>query len=463
MRKSSANIAPSTDELRALLQKLPPPVPISEVGSDDDFKQPSQQFSSQLGGSVGLSGEGTSAAAGATSVSGSGSGKSEQQKKWKAVPVATRKALYEYMKERIGEGSLRGPQAQKTLLETLGLFPPGTIEISDLKHIYGQQRSKDQAAAKVAAEAAGTSGVATAVAAGGAPIPAGSAPAQGPVGGGGAVVGGGEVAVVARPQEMQHAPSGGPPPPSVAAAPTHMPVATAAVPAGQPMSIAAMAAAAGVAAAAAAAQAPAQTPEAVQMPAAMAAPAAVEAPASAPPPEPPVPATGALAMTPPPAAVPAGAAAGTTSPPGAPRPGPTDEEFLAAGLAHGGDEATLRSVLSLANTGGMYLKVVLRLLCMAGPQGMSVSDISSKAVELGMETWQPGETKVRNGLSKHTQHSSVAALPSYKYALKCFPGVVDIRPNRGDAKTTKRSSKGKANVQQDGQGDNEDEDVVILS
>ena len=108
----------------------------------------------------------------------------------------------------------------------------------------------------------------------------------------------------------------------------------------------------------------------------------------------------------------------------------SDDELLAAGINHGGDEPTLRQVLQLASTCGMYQRVVLRQLVLAGPSGISVADMAANAVSLGWETWDATSSNVKNGLSRQTKHEAVAALAGYKYALKCFPGVVDTRTEK---------------------------------
>lgn len=390
-------------------------------------------------------------------------GKTEQQKKWKAVPVPTRKSVYEYMKERIGDGSLKGVQGQKTLQETFALFPPGTIEIGDLKTIYSQQRSREQQAAKAAAEAAGQVAGGSGGVNGAAPTPSGTGRGQAT-----AVT---PAPVVPRPQ---------PTPPAVQPAPgggaTNAQTPAAAMPAAQstglPGSLAAAAAAAGAAAAAAAAAAATAkaTTSAAKPPQAVAPDSASAPPQPAETTPQPKEAEQATTTIKPASQLEKSSAPAADVAPSVPRPGPSDDELLSAGLQHGGDEATLRSLLTLANSSGMYLRVVLRLLCMAGPGGMSVAELGSSAVSLGMETWEPNDKNVRNGLSRQTRHPAVAALLQYKYALKCFPGVVDTRPQRTEKGGGKGSAKGGAaggsaskEVNVPGQGDNEDEDIVILS
>jgi hypothetical protein len=99
----------SPAELRALLEKTVPlpEVPKEGVGSEDDFVN-------APGGAAGAAA--AAAAAGAA----------ESGKRWKAVPMATRRAVYEYMKARMGEAHLKSLVGQSAAASRLGrwIWPP---------------------------------------------------------------------------------------------------------------------------------------------------------------------------------------------------------------------------------------------------------------------------------------------------------------------------------------------------
>lgn len=370
----------SLDQLEFLLAStVPPPsapsAPAVEMGSDDDFKPKSSQEQTHNGTAAG-------------------------PVNWKAVPAQARKAAYGYIKANIPGGSdLNSPAGQQIVHQVVALFPPGTMDVNGLKAIFTEQRSREQQ--QEAAKAAQAS-----TAAAGAAAPGSSAPPS----------------AITAPKAT--------PQPSVGAT-TPLPAdgngngnnSAKPAPAVQaqvqpPTSLAAAAAAAGAAAAAAAAAGtgavantpPPSTAEDIRPAPAPAAVVHIEGPSTAPPST----------------AEDASAAAGGNNGSGS----FSDDELLATGLSHGGDESALRHLLQLASTCGMYQRVMIRTLILAGPSGISVADMASNAVNLGMETWDPTSSNVKNGLSRQTKHESVAVLAGYKYALKCFPGVVDTKPER---------------------------------
>jgi hypothetical protein len=319
---------------------------------------------------------------------------------WKSVPAQARRAAYGYIKANLPDSgsNLNSPAGQQLIHQVVALFPPGTMDVNGLKAIFTEQRSKEQQQeASKAASGAGT-------ASGSGAAPGSSAPPS-------AVT----AANKATPQ-----PSAGAVTPAAGKTSSvkPAPAVQAQVQAQPPTSLAAAAAAAGAAAAAAAAAAAITPPPSTAKP------------------------------VPPPAAAPAPAVedSGTAAPDA--RAGDTnnnngsfsDDELLATGLSHGGDEAALRQLLQLASTCGMYQRVMIRTLIMAGPTGISVADMASNAVNLGMETWDPSSSNVKNGLSRQTKHESVAVLAGHKYALKCFPGVVDTKPERLSTKQSKSGS-----------------------
>jgi hypothetical protein len=229
------------------------------------------------------------------------------------------------------------------------------------------------------------------------------------------------------------APAAAAAPAPASAAPTPVPPA-ATTPApqqqGMGMSLAAMAAAAGNAAAAAGPKAPA----------AAAAPAgAASTPASA----------GTWST--------GGTSAGATA-----APGMSDDDILAAGVAAGADEAALCAVLS-STSSGKYQRIFVRMLALAGPEGSSVREMAVKAVEVGLESWDGESSTVKNGLSRYFNLDCVAALGNAKYALKCFPGVVDTRgPGRGGKKAYGGGGSGPSSAAPSGALPDGEDDVVIV-
>jgi len=364
----------SLDQLEFLLASTvpPPSAPnapaIVDMVSDDDFKPKASQEQTQNG-----------AAAGPVN--------------WKAIPAQARKAAFGYIKANIPSGiDVTSPAGQQIFHQVLALFPPGTMDLNGLKAIFTEQRSREQQ--QEAAKAAQTS---TAAAKGEtAAAPGSSAPPS---------------AITAPKATSQ--PSAGAMTPRAAEADgagagnnSVKPAPAVQAQVKPPTSLAAAAAAAGAAAAAATV------------------------------------ATDTGAITPPPPAAVVQKGGPSTAPVATARDGSaasggvngngsfSDDKLLATGLSHGGDEATLRQLLHLASTCGMYQRVMIRTLILSGPSGISVADMASNAVNLGMETWDPTSSNVKNGLSRQTKHESVAVLAGYKYALKCFPGVVDTKPER---------------------------------
>jgi hypothetical protein len=291
---------------------------------------------------------------------------------WKTIPAQARRAVYAYIKANLTDGSanLDSSVGQQLIHQVVALFPPGTMDVNGLKAIYTEQRSKEQQqeASKAAAQPSSTA-------------PGLSAPPS-------AITAG----TKATPQKSAGVTTSG------AAGGTNSvkPVSNVKAHVQPPTSLAAAAAAAGAAAAAAAA---------------------------------------AAAITPPPSAKPANPVVAVPvvaqpSAQGADGSGFSTDELLATGLSHGADEAALRQILQVASSCGMYQRVVLRTLILAGPSGVGVADMASNAVNLGMETWDPSSATVKNGLSRQTKNEFVAVLAGHKYALKCFPGVVDTKPER---------------------------------
>jgi hypothetical protein len=381
VRKPKPKPAPkSLDELEFLLAStVPPPsapsAPVVDVDlrSDDDFKPKNPSQETHHGTAV-------------------------SPVNWKAVPAQARKAAYGYIKANIPSGSdLHSSAGQQILHQVVGLFPPGTMDLNGLKAIFTEQRSREQQ--QEAAKAARNS---TAAAGAGA-VPGSSAPPS---------------AITAPKATPQ--PSAGAMTPRAAGDNSEKPAPgiQAQAQAQPPTSLAAAAAAAGAAAAAAAAGTGAITKTPPPSTAKAIGPSDHVAQKVGPSTNPPSTAKDASAA----AAADADGTKGNGS--------FSDDDLLATGLSHGGNEADLRQLLQLASSCGMYQRVMIRTLILAGPSGISVADMASNAVNLGMETWEPTSSNVKNGLSRQTKNESVAVLAGYKYALKCFPGVVDTKPER---------------------------------
>ena len=385
----------SKEELRAVLERtvpLPTPASTTGGGSDDDFVQP--PFNSQQQHQEQQQPQDGDASASASAVV------TEPGKLWKNVPMATRAMVYEYMKAQMGEGNLKTIKGQQAVSDAVNLFPPGSIDVASVKAIYSKERCKDHTIEKASGGGGGGGGIGQqqqqqlptaatlGVAFGSTPLlphspssssllhtvantPMTIATSPGSISEGGTIIPRATAATAAT------------------AAITAITAITATQQQQRPSSLAAIAAAAGISEA---------------MKASSTAAAVV----------PPTTTTQATTTQ---------AAATTVSP-------PTEGELLAAGLKHGADEATLRSILSTAASSGMYLRVVLSLLARAGPEGLGVAEMAQLAVTLGMKDWDPSAPAVKNGVSRYTKNEAVAALPHFKYALKCFPGVVDIRPKR---------------------------------
>lgn len=390
--KETAPSRQDAEDLRALLATtVPIPPQQGEGGSDDDFMRPVATQGQELQPSDGQPSAPEADAA-------AGPSKLPAPKLWKAVPMATRKAVYAFMKGKLNGAQLKSPEGQAVVQETLAMFPPGSMDAAGVRTIFTQQRGKEQ-------------------------------PAQAPAGTPAAAAGG-------TPQ--------GP------AAPAIAPGSAAAAPAElqKPGGLAAAAIAAGMQAAmAAAAQAPVPMPsnppskgpvpvggtlQAGRMPTSTA--QQVTQTAAQPLPAPAVALSGAPAQAP--AASPAGqaqpvpgASAQPTAPPAAAAiTRMSDDEIVKIGIKHGADEATLITILAspVANS-SLYSSVVLRTLALAGPAGMSVQEMAFMAVQAGLATWDPSTSNVRNGLSRKTKLEHVAGIGNYKYALLCMPGVVETR------------------------------------
>jgi hypothetical protein len=196
-------------------------------------------------------------------------------------------------------------------------------------------------------------------------------------------------------------------------------------PGARALSVAAVAAAAGAAAAAAGGLTPEHIRAALdsQRPASAQPAAAPPARLPAPPATAPAPAS-IEAVAAPPAAPPAAVA------PAAAAPRMSDNDIVAAGVALGAPAPALRAALAAADGGhasAVYPGVLARVLVLAGAKGASVAEAAATALERGLApaAWDAGSQTVRNGLVRSTKVESVAHIGGYRYALRCFPGVVE--------------------------------------
>jgi hypothetical protein len=338
---------------------------------------------------------------------------------YKNVPMDARKKIYEYMKLQLKGATLNRPEAQRVVAEVLALFPPGSIDADGVKKIYQTQRTNEQARAAAAGKAAPAS-------AGGAAVstpqdPGASMPDQS-----------------TQPQPLPLPSSFTTP--GVAAAAAIAPVV---VPSTAPMNLAQIAAMAG--------QQAAQGVAATFNPPDGAAAAAAAADVA--PPEPQQALAHAVTPAPahPPEHVPQAQSQQQEQQPSAVRRGrksgprsiknePLDEQLVSKIEAFGGDVSAFQELYS--NCTAKYPRVLLHALAVAGPSGLSVAEVASEAVKLGIETWDAANKTVKDGLSRETKNykHAVARLPKSKYALKLFPGVVDVREESNDAQGKQRSS-----------------------